>query len=118
MVGRVEQAVGRVAAPGRNIGFPYRAPTVPRGVEVPVEPSKLGPDYETAWARSPVARVARGAIAEGPLRLAVRALADPDIVGLDRLTDLLTGARDAPTTVRTRRPSSSPPTTTATSTPR
>ena len=95
MVGRVEQAVGRVAAPGRNVGFPYRAPTVPRTVEVPVEPSKLGPDYETAWARSPVARVARGAIAEGPLRLAVRALADPEITGLDRLTDLLTGARDA-----------------------
>lgn len=91
-VGRVEQAVGRVAAPGRNVGFPYRAPTIPRGVEVPVEPSNLGPDYETEWARSPVARAARGAIAEGPLRLAVRALADPEVFGDDRLSDLRTAA--------------------------
>lgn len=94
-VGRVEQAVGRVAAPGRNIGFPYRAPTVPRGVEVPVEPSTLGPDYETEWARTPVARVARGAIAEGPLRIVVKALAAPDITGLDRLTDLRQAAQEA-----------------------
>ena len=37
--GQVERAVGRVTAPGRNVGFPFRAPTIPRGVEVPVEPS-------------------------------------------------------------------------------
>lgn len=86
--GRVERAVGRVTAPGRNVGFPYRAPTVPRSVDVPVEPSKLGVDYETDWARSPVARVARGVIAEGPLRLVVRGLADPEVFGLDRLDDL------------------------------
>ena len=36
--GQLERAVGRVAAPGRNVGFPFRAPTIPRGVEVPVEP--------------------------------------------------------------------------------
>jgi 1-acyl-sn-glycerol-3-phosphate acyltransferase len=86
--GRVERAVARVTAPGRNVGFPYRAPTVPRGVEVPAEPPKLGPDYDTDWARTPAARVARGLIAEGPLRAAVRTLADPDISGLDRLDDL------------------------------
>ena len=43
-------------AGGRNLGFPYRPPTVPRGVEVPKEPPSLGPDYETDWARNPVAR--------------------------------------------------------------
>ncbi|MFV0309245.1 MAG: lysophospholipid acyltransferase family protein [Desertimonas sp.] len=94
-VGRVEQTVGRVTAPGRNVGFPYRAPTTPRGVEVPDAPSNLGPDYETQWARSPVARVARGAIAEGPLRLAVKTLADPEVFGTDRLSDLRTAAIDA-----------------------
>ena len=86
--GQVERAVGRVAAPGRNIGFPFRAPTVPRGVEVPVDPPSLGADYDSDWARSPAARVARGVIAEGPMRLAVRGLAAPEIFGLDRLDDL------------------------------
>ena len=51
--GRIERAVDRATAPGRNIGFPYRAPTVPRGVEVPAEPPSLGADYDTEWARSP-----------------------------------------------------------------
>lgn len=88
VAGRVERAVARAAAPGRNVGFPYRAPTVPRGVEVPAEPAKLGPDYDTDWARSPAARIARGLIAEGPLRALVKSLADPDISGLDRLDDL------------------------------
>ena len=86
--GQVERAVGRVAAPGRNVGFPFRAPTIPRGVEVPVEPSKLGADYDTDWARSPVARVARGVIAEGPMRAIVRGLAAPEVFGTDRLDDL------------------------------
>lgn len=94
MVGRVESAVGRVAAPGRNVGFPYRAPTVPRGVEVPDLGVKLGADYETEWARTPVARVARGVITEGPLRLVVRGLADPEVFGLDRLEDLRRRADD------------------------
>lgn len=94
-VGRVEDAVARVAGPGRNVGFPYRPPTVPKTVEVPVEPSKLGADYETDWARSPVARAARGIIAEGPLRALVASLADPEISGLDRLADLRRRAKDA-----------------------
>src|SRR5215218_1437280 len=85
--GRIERAVGRVTAPGRNIGFPYRAPTVPRGVEVPEEPPSLGADYDTEWARRPTARAARELIAEGPMRLMVRGLADPEIFGTDRLDD-------------------------------
>jgi 1-acyl-sn-glycerol-3-phosphate acyltransferase len=86
--GHVERAVGRVTATGRNVAFPYRAPTVPRGVEVPADEPTLGADYDTDWARSPAARVARGVIAEGPMRLAVRSLADPEVFGVDRLEDL------------------------------
>jgi 1-acyl-sn-glycerol-3-phosphate acyltransferase len=93
--GHVERAVGRAAAPGRNIGFPYRAPTVPRGVEVPAEPPSLGADYDTDWARSPAARVARGVIAEGPMRLVVRGLAAPEVFGVDRLDDLRRQAADS-----------------------
>jgi 1-acyl-sn-glycerol-3-phosphate acyltransferase len=80
--------VGRLTAPSRNAGFPYRAPTVPRGVEVPEDEPTLGADYDTDWARAPMARAARGVIAEGPMRLAVRGLADPEILGHDRLADL------------------------------
>jgi 1-acyl-sn-glycerol-3-phosphate acyltransferase len=84
----LERAASRVTAPGRNVGFPYRTPTVPRGVEVPAEPPFLGADYDTEWARSPVARFARTVLSEGPLRLGVRGLAAPEIYGRDRLVDL------------------------------
>ena len=87
-VGRVERAVGRAARPLRSYGFPYRSPNVPRGVEVPAGPARLGADYDTEWARSPLARAARGIITEGPLRLLVAGVANPDVTGLDRLSDL------------------------------
>lgn len=86
--GKAESVVRRAAMPLRTHGFPYRAPSVPKGVEVPREPSKLGADYDTEWARTPVARAARGVIIEGPLRLLVKGLASPEVVGLDRLHDL------------------------------
>ncbi len=69
-------------------GFPYRAPTTPRGVSVPPKPSRLGADFETEWAREGPARLARRLITDGPLRLAVRGIADPTIEGVDRLEDL------------------------------
>ena len=43
----------RPTTPLRNFGFPYRSPTVPRGVEVPPEVSGLGAHYDTDWARRP-----------------------------------------------------------------
>lgn len=88
LAGKAESAVKAVAKPLRNYGFPYRAPNVPRGVTVPTEPSKLGANYDTEWARTPAAQAARAVITEGPLRLLVRGLANPDITGLDRLADL------------------------------
>jgi 1-acyl-sn-glycerol-3-phosphate acyltransferase len=88
VAGKAERVVRKAAMPLRKYGFPYRAPSVPRGVEVPSKVSTLGAEYDTEWARSPVARVARAAITEGPLRLLVRGLANPDVVGLDRLEDL------------------------------
>lgn len=70
------------------VTFPYRAPTVPRGVEVPAEPGNLGADFDTEWARGPAARVARRAIQMGPLRAALKVVADPEVRGVDRLADL------------------------------
>ena len=91
--GAVERTVARAAAPGRNVGFPFRAPTVPGGVDVLDEPPTLGADYDTRWARTPLARAARGALVAGPVRVGIRALADPEVFGHDRLEDLLRGAR-------------------------
>jgi len=81
-------ALQTVMKPTRTLGFPYRAPTVPKGVAVPPDESKLGPDFETDWARRAPAKAARKVIVNGPLRLAVKALADPEVLGLDRLADL------------------------------
>jgi 1-acyl-sn-glycerol-3-phosphate acyltransferase len=86
--GKAEELVRGAAKPLRSYGFPYRAPTKPKGVEVPREPSTLGANYDTEWARSPIAKAARGVISEGALRLFVRGIANPEIVGLDRLADL------------------------------
>ena len=109
----------RSAGSNASVGFPYRRPTVPRGVVVPPSKPTLGADYETDWARRRPARVARSIIVNGPLRLAVRTLAAPEIRGIDRLADLRAldpPRRAPPRRAGTRRPSSSPPTTTATST--
>ena len=84
----VEDAVRTATAPLRNVGFPYRAPTVPRGVVVPPEATGLGAHYDTDWARRPLAIAARAAIVEGPLRLAARVVASPEVHGADRLADL------------------------------
>jgi 1-acyl-sn-glycerol-3-phosphate acyltransferase len=66
-------------------GFPYSAPTTPRGVEPLPEDAKYGSEYETDWARRQPARYARFFIVEGPMRAAVRALASPTRRGGDRL---------------------------------
>lgn len=86
--GKAESAVRTVAKPLRNYGFPYRAPTVPKGVSVPKEVSMLGANYDTEWARQPFARAARILITEGPLRVMVRSVANPAVTGLDRLDHL------------------------------
>jgi 1-acyl-sn-glycerol-3-phosphate acyltransferase len=98
--GKVVDAIGAplqaVMKPTRNLGFPYRAPTVPRGVEVPKEPAKLGADFDTRWARKAPARAARTVIARGPLQLMVKLIADPEVLGTDRLSDLIELGDDAP----------------------
>ena len=69
-------------------GFPYRAPSVPGGVEVLPKKGTTGVDFDTDWARGPGSKVVRRLIVSGPLKLVVRLMADPEIVGIDRLADL------------------------------
>ncbi len=87
-VSAVRQHGGRARTFVAHRGFPWRAPTVPRGVEVPKRKGQTGADFDTAWARKPPARATRSLIVAGPLKAMVKALADPEIVGLDRLADL------------------------------
>ena len=91
VAGAAERVVTAVAAPLRRTGFPWRAPTVPRGVEVPEEPSTLGAEYDTDWARRPSAVLSRAFLIAVPMRLFTAAIARPEVLGLDRLADL---ARD------------------------
>ncbi|MEQ1700495.1 MAG: lysophospholipid acyltransferase family protein [Ilumatobacteraceae bacterium] len=81
-------AVQAVLKPAKALGFPYRKPTVPKGVVVPADPSTLGANFETDWARRAPAKAVRTALTNGPMRLMVQALASPEIVGRDRLADL------------------------------
>jgi hypothetical protein len=56
-------------------GFPFSAPTTPRGVEPLPTEARWGQAYDTGWARRTPARYARFFIVEGPMRAAVRMLA-------------------------------------------
>jgi 1-acyl-sn-glycerol-3-phosphate acyltransferase len=58
---------------------------VPQGVDPPPDPHPLGADYDTEWARTPVARAARGALVEGVMRPLAQVLGSPTIQGLDRV---------------------------------
>jgi 1-acyl-sn-glycerol-3-phosphate acyltransferase len=100
LAARAESLVRSAAKPLRDYGFPYRPPNVPRGVELPREPSKLGANYDTDWARKPVASATRTIITEGPLRLMVRGVASPEVTGLDRL-EHLTRLEDPPAVIFT-----------------
>ena len=72
----------------RAAEFPMRAPTTPKGVAPLPRQRTTGADYDTEWARSKPARMARAAIVDGPMRLAVAGLASPDRKGADRLLEL------------------------------
>jgi 1-acyl-sn-glycerol-3-phosphate acyltransferase len=72
----------------KSLGFPYRAPTLPGGVEPLPEENTTGGAYDTDWARSFPARWARTVLLESVVRPAVAAVARPERRGLDRLESL------------------------------
>jgi 1-acyl-sn-glycerol-3-phosphate acyltransferase len=72
----------------RKVPFPYRAPTVPGGVEPRRPKPKLGAQYKTDWARKYPARVARVLLVEGVVKPVIDIVATPTVRGLDRLDEL------------------------------
>lgn len=69
-------------------GFPFSAPTTPVGVEPAVDDDRYGSEYETDWAREMPARLVRFFVIEGPMRAAVKVLAQPKRFGADRLASI------------------------------
>lgn len=75
--------------PGANVGrFLLTKPRWPDSVTRPVVSTGLGADYDTTWARTKPARLARFALIEGISRPLVRTIASPQVIGLDRLDSL------------------------------
>ena len=74
-----------IAGKLRRLQFPFRAPMVPAGVQVEDHGPKLGADYDTDWARSPAARLARAGLINVVMRPMVYALGTPRRRGMDRL---------------------------------
>ncbi len=68
--------------------FPLGAPTWPGGVPRPPVERRDGVHYETEWARTWPARVARAVILDDVLRPIVHALGSPTVYGADRLADV------------------------------
>jgi 1-acyl-sn-glycerol-3-phosphate acyltransferase len=77
-----------LATMARRLPFPLNPPTAPAGVELRPEVSTLGADYDTDWARTYPARLARLLLLQVAVRPAMAALASPTIKGLDRLSEL------------------------------
>lgn len=90
---RLAGAAARVKPPsprrlGAALTFPYRAPTVPRGMEVPPEADTLGSSYDTDWARRFPARFTRVVLLEAAVRPLARVVAHPDRRGYDHLAGM------------------------------
>jgi len=71
-----------------KLDFPYRAARPPAGAPPGPSVKKEGADYDTDWARKPVARAARRILAEAVMQPAMAAVARPERKGLDRIERL------------------------------
>ena len=61
----------------RRLPFPLSAPTVPVGIEPPKPERKVGADFDTDWARSYPARLARVLLVDGVVRPSMNARRPP-----------------------------------------
>ncbi|NDG66944.1 MAG: hypothetical protein EBY23_08575 [Actinobacteria bacterium] len=87
-IAAAEKAASKGVAFWRRAGFPFRAPSVPRGVSVPPKEPHLGAYFDTSFARKPAARAVRRILVAGPVTGMVKFLARPKVEGIDRLSDL------------------------------
>lgn len=74
----------------RDLIFVANKPLWPESVARPPKSSSLGADYDTAWARTPLARAARFLSIETITRPGIKAVTNPTVIGQERL-DCLAG---------------------------
>ncbi|MGC8463919.1 MAG: lysophospholipid acyltransferase family protein [Acidimicrobiales bacterium] len=73
-----------------NLPFPVAPPRWPEGLTRPAPERRIGVGYDTRWARSYPARLARVLLVDSIARPATLALATPTVVGGELLSDLPT----------------------------
>ena len=88
VVGRAVRAATRGVPLLRDVSFVLTKPSWPESVPKPPVTPSLGADYDTEWARRPLARAARVAMIEGITRPTIKAIASPAVHGADRLEKL------------------------------
>lgn len=72
----------------KPLPFPLGAPAWPVSVPRSPKPSKLGVNYDTAWARRYPVRIARAAYTELVTRSVMQAIAKPTITGTERFENV------------------------------
>jgi 1-acyl-sn-glycerol-3-phosphate acyltransferase len=87
-LGPLARSVARRSKPRALSGFPFTAPNWPGGVPRERDADELGMNYDTEWARRPLARSTRRVMVDAVLRPGLSALASPTVTGLDRLTGI------------------------------
>lgn len=73
--------------PFREVAFVLTPPRQPKSLPPRDIKSRLGADYNTAWARTPLARIVRRCMIETITRPVVKIVANPRVIGADRLSD-------------------------------
>jgi 1-acyl-sn-glycerol-3-phosphate acyltransferase len=72
----------------RSRGFPWTKPAWPDTLALPPLERKTGIDFETEWARRYPARLARAFWQDSVTRPVIHLVADPSVLGLDRVADV------------------------------
>ena len=72
----------------RTAQFPYRAPSIPKGIDPLPTESKTGSAFQTGWARRTPARTIRMLFSEFPMRPIVQFFARPSMIGIETLSDI------------------------------
>lgn len=86
--GRVRSLISGLARRLTDLPFPVAPPRWPEHVPRPAPELRTGVDYDTEWARSYPARLARAVLVDTVTRPAALALAAPKVVGGELLRDL------------------------------
>ncbi len=81
----IRQLADRLRQVGRSSTFPWTAPTWPGSVPKPAEPTGIGDDYRSDWARRYPVRLIRAVVTDTVTRPALHLVARPAVRDVERL---------------------------------